>query len=117
MDKALLDLLCPIREKTLYLSDKPVTMRVLPAAQLLSIRQALSGETAQTCSAVEGEAMLLSQSLFYQGQPLFPDGAALLRQCSLELVQRLMEEYLALDRERNLSAERAYDEVETLKKA
>ena len=119
MDQKLLDFLCARREKEVFLSGQKLTMKLLPARQMLQIRRLerqLEAENEEE-RALFCEAELLARSLFTENGPAFESGSQLLDLCSLKEIQELMEQYTQLDKSSNTGVQSGAEEIEALKKA
>jgi len=118
MDRALLNFLASPREREISLGEVKGVLRLLPAAKLLEIRRKLTEFSAdEQEQAMLGDAMVVAESLYVDGQRVFESGEQLLNCCSVQQLQELTEAYVALDKGCGIGVDSPREELEALKKA
>ena len=117
MERELLAFLYGPQRRTVCLRGGEVTMRLLPAAELLALRaEEEENEQDDFSAALRTGAALAAKCLSKDGAPLFDDARAVMQTLSAEEINGIMAAYEVWSRRADPGFDSAAEDVQTLKK-
>ena len=116
MEWELLAFLYGPQRRTICLRGGEVTMRLLPAAELLALRAEEENEQDDFSAALRTGAALAAKCLSKDGAPLFDDARAVMQTLSAEEINGIMAAYEAWSRRVDPGFDSAAEDVQALKK-